>query len=114
MPTKLTKDEEAKFQEWYKGHSSKNKINPDPDTPEHYYDYRGAWKEGMQGDERGHLPDTFKTPGHPTFSVESTYYRPGMKAGKWEGEKFIPFEEWSKKKGVAEASFDKAFDEATK
>ena len=40
--------------------------------------------------EKNHLPDTYKLPNHPTFSNESKYYRQGMKAGRWEGDNFVP------------------------
>ncbi len=88
--------DKTEFETWYKVWSKLSGMNPDPYDPKHYYDYLGAWKAGLRPKPGEHWPDTFKLPGHPTFSVESQYYRPGMKAGKWQGEKFIPFEEWSK------------------
>ena len=39
---------------------------------------------------QGHFPDTYKLPPHSTFSVESMYYQPHMKAGYWEGDKYVP------------------------
>jgi|GEM_PF-2288108 len=39
---------------------------------------------------KNHLPDTYKLPNHKTFSNESKYYKEGMKAVKWEGDKAIP------------------------
>lgn len=80
--TILSNDEETKFKEW------KQKYAP-KDTGEDY-DLRGAFKAGLTPDPKtGHWPDTFKKPNHPTFSNESIYAK-GLKAGHWEGEKFIP------------------------
>lgn len=82
-----TPQEEAAFYQWVQ----RNKIN-EVFHPAQHYDYVGAFRNGIdrgEGDE-GHFPDTFKLPGHPTFSIESKYYRPWMKSGKWEGEKYTP------------------------
>lgn len=52
--------------------------NRNPDEPEHYYDYRGYWKNGPEVQSlifNEHLPDTWKVPGHPTMSDESMYYQ---------------------------------------
>ena len=90
--------------------------DPNPDAPEHYYDYRGYYdqliNEGKQNEDitpDTHFPDTYKLPGHPTFSVESKYYKPGMIAGHWEGEQFrsTPFslEEMEARQQYAETRF---------
>lgn len=72
-------------------------VNPEfRDTTN--YDLRRAYAELPLGillawadnPDENHLPDTYKLPTHPTFSIESLYYKPGMKAGYWEGEKYIP------------------------
>ena len=45
-------------------------LNPDPDAPKHYYDYRAAYKAGAELDERKHLPSEFKHDLHPNrFTV---------------------------------------------
>lgn len=62
------------------------------------YDLEAAYKnlplKTMQAwakdPEKNHLPDTYKKPNHPTFSNESMYYKEGMPAVKWEGDKAIP------------------------
>jgi hypothetical protein len=82
--TKLTADEEKKFQDW--------KTKNAPGDSGQDYDLRGAFKAGVQPDpETGHWPDTFKKPNHPTFSDQSQYAqdRPDL-AGRWDGETFIP------------------------
>lgn len=92
----LASREEPKFQNWYAKVAEQLGINPNPDDPRHFYDYRGAFRQGVNPDPvSGHFPDTYKLPGHPTFSVESQYYKPGMPAVKWEGERPIPYNEWA-------------------
>lgn len=88
--TILQPQEEKEFSQWYQGHAKRTGTNPNPNDPEHYYDLRGAWKSGIRPTEGEHLPDTYKLPGHPKFSIESNYYKPGMKAGRWEGDRYIP------------------------
>jgi len=68
------------------------------------YDLRGAWEAGLIPGPDQHFPDTFKKPNHPTFSIESKYWKPGMAAGRWEGEQYIPMSaaeatEWVKQHG---------------
>lgn len=82
--TKLTPEEESKFQEW----KSKNA----PKDSGQDYDLRGAFKAGVTPDEAtGHWPDTFKKPNHPTFSDQSQYAkdRPDL-AGTWDGDTYVP------------------------
>lgn len=64
--TKLGTDDEQKFQKW------KAQYAPNDDGSD--YDLRGAFQSGITPDaERGHFPDTFKKPNHPTFSTESKW-----------------------------------------
>jgi len=55
------------FTTWYAKHAKQLGLNPDPDDPKHFYDYRAAFKAGVEPDEKGHWPDTYKLPGHPTL-----------------------------------------------
>ena len=74
--TMLTPAEEELFNKWYQQYAMTHGLDKDPDNPEHYYDYRGYWKEGPEYNSlifNEHLPDKWKTPGHPTFSDESIY-----------------------------------------
>lgn len=73
--TALSPQQEAQFQTWAKatGHAK--------DTFD--YDLRGAWLANSRAAANGHLPDTFKKPNHPTFSVESQYNDPKNPAGSW-------------------------------
>ena len=82
--TKLTPDEEKKFQTW-KAKNAPNDSGQD-------YDLRGAFKAGVEPDpSTGHMPDTFKKPNHPTFSDQSQYAkdRPDL-AGRWDGDTYVP------------------------
>lgn len=80
---------EAQFQEWLRlsGRSA----------DQYDYDLRGAWLAATQGnpetqwlvgvgrpDTRGHLPDTWKKPNHPTFSSGSQYQSVGVTGGEWQ------------------------------
>lgn len=77
--TQLSPREEALFQDWLK--QSGRSVDELYD-----YDLRGAWKSGdvFKLDGRGHLPDTYKKPNHPTFSNESQYSgQDGFVGGHW-------------------------------
>ena len=85
------------FEDW----ARRNQIR-EPNSPLHFYDNRAAWGAGVNRTpmipmrpEFGHFPDTYKLPGHPTFSEESIYAKPPLKWGRWKGDKFIPFGEGS-------------------
>lgn len=74
--TTLSPEEEKRFQAWAKANHRER------DTYD--YDLRGAWKASAQEAENGHLPDTFKKPNHPTFSIESQYNgKDGNLGGRW-------------------------------
>ncbi|MDO9528023.1 MAG: hypothetical protein Q7J27_02565 [Syntrophales bacterium] len=89
------KEEVEAFNAWLEKNGDR-----DPFNPAQHYDLLGAFRAGINRTDTkgnfasfnngGHLPDTFKLPGHPTFSIESKYYKKGMPAGRWEGEKYIP------------------------
>jgi hypothetical protein len=81
--TKLTEDEEKSFKAW-------KKQNAPNDSGEDY-DFRGAFKAGLNPADNGHWPDAFKKPNHPTFSNESIYAKDAPEeAGSWDGETYIP------------------------
>lgn len=84
--TKLTPEEERIFQMWYKGMATRSGMSLNPDDKEHYYDYRGYWKNISKDkhiwDNKGHFYDTYKLPGHPTFSDQSNYAK-GKYASKY-------------------------------
>ena len=84
--TKLSAGDEQEFQVWFDRYVREVHgplIQMNPDEKEQYYDYRGYWKdnrgEASKPMKRGqHLTDRYKIPGHPSFSIESKYYQPGM------------------------------------
>jgi hypothetical protein len=74
--TKLSPEQEQQFIKW-------KAINAPHDSGEDY-DLRAAFLANIQKDARGHGPDTFKKPNHPTFSDESKYNGAnGERGGKW-------------------------------
>ena len=86
--TKLNPREEFEFRQWYKKLAEKKRLNPDYDAKEHYYDYRGFWKNEdrdaiLNNDPNAHFTDKYKKPGHPTFSNESIYSKGNTIGGNW-------------------------------
>lgn len=86
--TKLNPKEEFEFRQWYKKLADKKGLNPSFDAEEHYYDYRGFWKNedqyGILNDNSdAHFTDRYKKPGHPTFSNESIYSKGNTIGGNW-------------------------------
>ena len=79
--TRLSPEDEAAYQAWAKKNGRENDVED--------YDMRGAWLEAKQKgvsleDGRGHFPDTYKKPNHPTFSDQSKYNgEGGAKGGAW-------------------------------
>lgn len=83
---RATPAEEQAFVDWLKA----NKVK-EPYHPNQHYDYVSAFRNGVNRDGKSaHFPDTYKLPKHPTFSIESQYYRHWMPAGYWEGERYVP------------------------
>lgn len=69
--------DEAKFQNWFNGlpnvqanitdpevRHRMGLLTPDPDEPQHFYDYRGAYMGGAQISPNMHLPSQYKIPGN--------------------------------------------------
>lgn len=79
--TQLSPEDEAEYQAWAKKNGRENDVED--------YDMRGAWLEAKRKgvsleDGRGHYPDTYKKPNHPTFSTESQYNgEGGARGGTW-------------------------------
>lgn len=55
---------EAAFQSWYADVAARQGLDPDPDAPEHQYDYRAAFMANAKPGEDGHWPSRFKLAGH--------------------------------------------------
>jgi hypothetical protein len=84
--TKLDAITEESFMQWHANMMQlMPDINPDPNDPEHYYDYRGWFLSGIPGgvdphDEgRYHAPDEFKLLGHPnTLWAANQFWNEGV------------------------------------
>jgi len=79
--TKLTPSDEKAFQK------DVAKAKRQSDLVD--YDLRGYWKElkakgKSLASVKGHFPDKYKKPNHPTFSEDSIYHgKQGLSGGKW-------------------------------
>lgn len=69
---------ETDFRRWYGQHAATQQLDPNPDAPEHFYDYRAAHDAGAQPDESGHWPSQFKKAGHPNLVVGGVDTRIGI------------------------------------
>ncbi len=71
---KSLKMDEKEFQKWYSKWAKKTGIDPNPDAPRHYYDYRGAYKEGIEpkiaDDGLYHWSSKFKHDLHPNRYIK--------------------------------------------
>lgn len=91
----IPSDDELKFQLWYQKYAKKLKLDPDPDNPEHYYDYRAAYKANAEPDESGHWPSQFKLEGHPNLYINGIDTRTGMPQSSSGSEKKHEWEDLS-------------------
>lgn len=69
------------FNRWYAKHAKAQGLSPNPDAPEHFYDYRAAYRAGATPDESGHWPSEFKREGHPRLVIDGVDTRNGLPAG---------------------------------
>lgn len=60
------------FNQWYAGHASRLGLDPNPDDPRHFYDYRAAYKAGVEppAQKGGHWPSEYKLEGHPRMVLD--------------------------------------------
>lgn len=80
-----TEEDERKFREWYAKHAKENDLKPDPDEAHQFYDYRAAYKAGVEPSfgpappapevgppepQHRHWPSEYKLEGHPNRFVE--------------------------------------------
>jgi hypothetical protein len=82
----MSPEQEAEFQDWYKGWAAHTGINPNPDDPKHFYDYRGAYQAGVSPsidptDGLYHWDSRFKTEEHPNKIVNGVNTITGQKVG---------------------------------
>ncbi len=76
--TTLNTEDELRFRNWYDTYSKQLGLNPNPDDPRHFYDYRGAYGAGAVPDETGHWPSQFKREGHPNLTINGVDTRTGI------------------------------------
>jgi len=74
------KESENAFIKWYAGIADAQQLDPNPDDPRHFYDYRKAWLAGANVDGSGHWPSKFKLAGHPQLIVDGIDTRTGQPA----------------------------------
>ena len=67
------------FQSWYAQKAKQYDLNPDPESPEQFYDYRAAFGAGAEPDATGHWPSQFKKPGHPAMVVGGFHVQTGAR-----------------------------------
>lgn len=58
--------DEDVFRSWYASWANRTGLDPNPDAPEHHYDYRQAYRAGAAPDADLHWPSRFKHDDHPT------------------------------------------------
>jgi hypothetical protein len=66
---RLAADEEV-FRRWYNAWANRTGMHPDPDHPEHRYDYRAAYQSGSQPDADLHWPSRFKHDDHANRFID--------------------------------------------
>lgn len=83
---------DVQFQNWYRKNTLEGKRGI-PYSDQLDYDYFSFFKNGDYRDPsfniENHFPDTYKRPGHYTFSNESIYSTPENPGGYWEGENYF-------------------------
>lgn len=78
--TKLSPLAERMFQADYAKYAKQTRMSPDPDDPEHFYDYRALFEDTgkISPDDSGHLPSKYKLEGHPNLVVDGVNTKTGQ------------------------------------
>lgn len=84
--TKLSSRQEQHFQLWYKFWSEVAGLDPNPDAPLHYYDYRGAFKAKVEpeidpANGQYHWDSRFKDDDHPNRFIDGVDTKTGRPVG---------------------------------
>jgi hypothetical protein len=70
---------DAEYRQWYAGVANKYRLDPNPDDPRHFYNYRAAYDAGVRGpDASGHWPSKYKLEGHPNLVINGIDTRTGQ------------------------------------
>lgn len=83
LPNESGRIDEASFRQWYTTHARRWQLDPDPDNPLHYYDYRAAYRAGATPDRSGHWPSEYKREGHPNLIVGGKDTRTGRPVNRY-------------------------------
>ena len=70
---------EKAFQSWYATWSKRADLDPNPDAPEHHYDYRAAYMSGETPDADMHWPSQHKGDNHPNLIINGINTKTGKK-----------------------------------
>lgn len=70
---------EKAFQSWYGAWAKRTGLDPNPDAPEHRYDYRAAYLSGAQPDADMHWPSQFKADDHPNRYINGLDTKTGKR-----------------------------------
>lgn len=87
-PKDWSPEEEKTFRQWYDTKRELVKmitgfsLDPNPDAPQHYYDYRNAYRAGAGPNASGHWPSRFKTEGHPRLIINGINTKTGRPVRK--------------------------------
>lgn len=81
--------DESAFRQWYSTMAQRYGLNPDPDDPSQFYDYRAAFQAGASPDQTGHWPSDFKIEGHPNMVVGGFHVQTGERVPNTERAKSI-------------------------
>lgn len=84
MGARLTPEQEQAFAKWYAEWAQRAGLDPNPDAPEHRYDYRAAYTAGAipqidPSDGRYHWPSQFKADDHPNRYVNGVDTKTGQR-----------------------------------
>jgi hypothetical protein len=71
--------DERAFRSWYGAWSKRGDIDPNPDAPEHQYDYRAAYLMGHTPDADMHWPSMHKKDGHPNLIIDGLNTKTGVR-----------------------------------
>lgn len=85
---------EANFRAWYE--ANRGDLAPNPDDPEHFYDWRGAYAAGATpvidpGDAQRHWPSEFKAPDHPNRIINGVDTHTGLPVDPMAAAQVSPF-----------------------